>query len=47
MTAETLYFDDVKEGDSAPELETQPFWEGCREGRFLPRHCNACGEDHF
>jgi len=30
-----------------PDLETQPFWDGCREGRFLLRHCNACGEDHF
>ena len=30
-----------------PDLETQPFWDGCREGRFLVRHCNACGEDHF
>ena len=31
----------------APDLETQPFWDGCKEGRFLIRHCNACGEDHF
>ena len=30
-----------------PDLETQPFWDGCRERRFLIRHCNACGEDHF
>jgi uncharacterized protein len=30
-----------------PDLETQPFWDACREGRFLLRHCNACGEDHF
>ena len=30
-----------------PDLETQPFWDGCREGVFLLRHCNACGEDHF
>src|SRR4029078_11638061 len=30
-----------------PDLETQPFWDGCREGRFLVRHCNTCGEDHF
>jgi uncharacterized OB-fold protein len=30
-----------------PDLETQPFWDGCREGRFLLRHCNACGDDHF
>ena len=30
-----------------PDLETQPFWDGCKEGRFLLRHCNACGDDHF
>jgi len=30
-----------------PDLETQPFWDGCREGRFLVRHCNTCDEDHF
>jgi uncharacterized OB-fold protein len=29
-----------------PDLETQPFWEACREGRFLLRHCNVCGRDH-
>lgn len=29
-----------------PDLETQPFWDACREGRFLVRHCNACGRDH-
>ena len=31
----------------APDLETQTFWDGCKEGRFLIRHCNTCGEDHF
>jgi len=31
----------------SPDLETQPFWDGCRERRFLVRHCNACNEDHF
>ena len=30
-----------------PDLETQPFWDGLREGRFLIRHCNTCGEDFF
>jgi uncharacterized OB-fold protein len=30
-----------------PDLETRPFWDGCRDGVFLVRHCNACGEDHF
>jgi hypothetical protein len=27
--------------------ETRPFWDGCREGRFLVRHCRACGVDSF
>jgi uncharacterized OB-fold protein len=31
----------------SPDPETQPFWDGCREGRFLVRHCNACGRDYF
>jgi uncharacterized OB-fold protein len=31
----------------APDFETKPFWEGCKVGRFLVRHCNECGEDHF
>jgi uncharacterized OB-fold protein len=30
-----------------PDVETQPFWDGCRAGRFLLRRCNACGERHF
>jgi uncharacterized OB-fold protein len=30
-----------------PDLETQPFWDGCKEGTFLIRHCNACGRDHY
>jgi uncharacterized OB-fold protein len=30
-----------------PDAETQPFWDACKEGRFLLKHCNACGEDHF
>jgi uncharacterized OB-fold protein len=30
-----------------PDQETEPFWDGCKEGRFLLKHCNACGEDHF
>jgi len=28
-------------------METQPFWDGCKEGKFLVRHCNVCNEDHF
>jgi len=31
----------------APDLETKPFWDGCKDGRFLIRHCNACGADHY
>jgi uncharacterized OB-fold protein len=30
-----------------PDLETSPFWDACRENRFLVKHCNACGRDHF
>jgi len=30
-----------------PDVETQPFWDGCRSGVFLLRHCNACGHDHY
>ena len=29
------------------DLETQPFWDGLKEGKFLLRHCNACGTDHY
>ena len=31
----------------SPDPETQPFWDACRQGRFLVRHCNACGRDYF
>jgi len=31
----------------APDNETQPFWDACREGTFLLRHCGACGHDHY
>jgi len=27
--------------------DTLPFWEACREGTFLLRHCSACGEFHY
>jgi uncharacterized protein len=27
--------------------ETQPFWDGLKDGKFLLRHCNACGRDHY
>jgi uncharacterized OB-fold protein len=30
-----------------PDVETQPFWDGCREGKFLLRHCTACGVDSY
>ena len=30
-----------------PDLDTQPFWDACREGRFLVRHCGGCGRDHY
>ena len=30
-----------------PDAETEPFWDACKEGRFLLKHCNTCGEDHF
>jgi uncharacterized protein len=29
------------------DYETQEFWDGCRAGKFLLKHCNACGRDHF
>jgi uncharacterized OB-fold protein len=29
------------------DMETQPFWDGLKEGTFLLRHCNACGRDHY
>ena len=30
-----------------PDFETKPFWDACKEGTFLVKHCNACGRDHF
>ncbi len=27
-----------------PTRESQPFWEGMREGRFMLQHCAACGK---
>lgn len=30
-----------------PDAETQPFWDGAREGKLLIRRCGACGEAHF
>ena len=31
----------------SPDAETQEFWDGCRDGRLLLKHCNAGGVDHF
>jgi uncharacterized OB-fold protein len=29
------------------DLETQPFWDGLKEGKFLLSHCNSCGTDYY
>src|SRR5688572_18227891 len=29
------------------DLETQEFWDGCKDHKFLLKHCNACGRDHY
>jgi len=29
------------------DIETKPFWDGLKERKFLLRHCNACGRDHY
>ena len=29
------------------DMETRPFWDGLKERKFLLRHCNACGHDHY
>ena len=26
-----------------PDLDTEPFWEGCQEERFLVPECTSCG----
>ena len=31
----------------AVTVETKPFWDAAAEGKFLIKHCNACGEDHW
>jgi uncharacterized protein len=28
-------------------LETQPFWDAAREGRFLIKRCQDCGRPHW
>ncbi|SKA33828.1 hypothetical protein SAMN02745126_05413 [Enhydrobacter aerosaccus] len=27
-----------------PTRESQPYWDGLREGRFMLQHCSACGK---
>jgi uncharacterized OB-fold protein len=29
------------------DVETRPFWDGCREGRLRIMRCRACGEPYF
>jgi len=31
----------------SPDLETQPFWDGCRDGALMLQHCGPCGEAYF
>ena len=33
--------------DPQPTVETQPFWDAAREGRFLVKRCRACGKAHW
>jgi len=28
-------------------LESKPFWDAAKEGTFLIKRCNACGEPHW
>ncbi|HEX7038199.1 MAG TPA: Zn-ribbon domain-containing OB-fold protein [Pseudomonadales bacterium] len=30
-----------------PTVETEPYWQGCREGRLLLQRCTACGNWQF
>ena len=30
-----------------PTPETETFWQGMRDGKFLLRHCTACGKAHW
>jgi len=29
------------------DAESEPFWAAARKRKFLIRHCEACGRDHF
>ena len=31
----------------AQNLESKPFWDAAKEGRFLIKRCKACGEAHW
>jgi uncharacterized OB-fold protein len=31
----------------AQNLESKPFWDAAKEGRFLIKKCNACNEVHW
>lgn len=31
----------------AQTLESKPFWDAAKEGRFLIKKCNGCGEVHW
>ena len=31
----------------AQNLESKPFWDAAREGRFLIKRCTPCGEAHW
>jgi len=28
-------------------LESKPFWDAARQGKFMIKRCNACGEPHW
>lgn len=30
-----------------PDLDTQPFWDGCKDGKLLIKQCGACGRAHY
>jgi uncharacterized OB-fold protein len=31
----------------APDSETQPFWDACRDGRLTLQRCTECGQKRF
>lgn len=30
-----------------PDVETRPFWDGCRAGKLLLQRCTGCGHKRF